>query len=83
MAAHNFLGSAAGSSTASAVLIGVGEASVQYVLDPAALWRLDVGPGGRFVINRKISSSYTALAGGSLSVDDLRSLWLGLSNIVG
>ena len=74
MAAHNFLGSAAGSSTASAVLKiggGLGFVSAQ------GNWKLAI-VGGEFSLERLIGGAFTQIDGGPCSVADLRALWVGL-----
>ena len=79
MAAHNFIGSAAGVGTASAVW---NAKEFSYVLDPKGVWQLSRS-GGTFTLKRFVASAYTTDLGTGITEADMRSLWLGLSNLVG
>lgn len=46
-------------------------------------WRLDEVAGGGFVLNRYYSAAYNALGGGTVTNEDLRSLWRNLARLVG
>lgn len=81
MAAQNFIGSAAGSSTASAVWDPGVEDFVSF---PSTHWRLDKHSNG-YDLNRYVSSAFTTNvgSGGRITKDDLRELWLHLASLVG
>ena len=79
MANHDFIGSAAGSSTASAIWkVGGGLSFVSA----QGNWKLVIS-ANEYSLERFYSGGFTEIAGGALSLADARALWLGLMDCKG
>jgi hypothetical protein len=85
VAAHNFIGTSGGLAATSGTLNGAPVKSL--VFGKAGTWRLDIyghgKDGTQFLLNRKVSSVYTPITGGSCSIEDLHSLWPELAKAIG
>ena len=70
MAAVNFSGTSQIVFTATASM----EPSLHRVLGVLGNWRLDEVAGGGFVLNRKVTGTFQAIAGGTVTNADLKDL---------